>query len=183
MNNKDWDQYRSMVASEMVEGDTPLHKHIVLCDTCVAKGLCVTEAEAIENGVFVYECEGYEEFVPPTRTKNQTAKADLGKPRLSLVPSQIISDIARVREYGNLKYKDPNNWKTVEVERYRDALYRHWLLYLDDPHGVDEESGLPHLWHVCCNAAFLCALEHEHFDLKKIEESMASWAEQFKKGA
>ena len=32
---------------------------------------------------------------------SQEAKADIGKPRLSLVPSQIIRDIARVREYGN----------------------------------------------------------------------------------
>ena len=35
---------------------------------------------------------------------NQTAKADAGKPKLTLVPRQIIYDIAEVREYGNKKY-------------------------------------------------------------------------------
>ena len=33
--------------------------------------------------------------------RDQTAKADAGKARLSLVPTQIIWDIAEVREYGN----------------------------------------------------------------------------------
>lgn len=45
---------------------------------------------------------------------NQIAKADAGKPRLTLVPRKIIWAIARIREYGNRKYKDPENWKQVE---------------------------------------------------------------------
>lgn len=94
----------------------------------------------------------------------QTAKADVGKPRLTLVPRRIIWTIARIREYGNRKYKDPDNWKQVEPQRYRDAAYRHFMAYLDDPHGVDEESGLPHLWHLACNIAFLCEMEDEDYD-------------------
>lgn len=89
---------------------------------------------------------------------NQQAKADAGKLRLSLVPSEIIRNIAVIREYGNRKYGDSENWRTVETERYRDAAYRHWLAYIDDPGSVDEESGLPHLWHVACNVAFLCEM-------------------------
>jgi len=89
----------------------------------------------------------------------QEAKADAGKARLTLAPRRIIWDIAAVREYGNRKYGDPENWRTVDPERYRDAAYRHWLAYLDDPQGVDEESGLPHLWHLACNIAFLCEME------------------------
>ena len=96
---------------------------------------------------------------------NQTAKADAGKPRLTLVPRRIIWAIARIREYGNQKYKDPDNWRQVEPQRYRDAAYRHFLAYLDDPHGVDEESGLPHLWHLACNIAFLCEMEDEDSQL------------------
>lgn len=90
---------------------------------------------------------------------DQTIKADAGKPQLTLVPPQIIFDIARVREYGVNKYGDTESWKEVEVKRYRDATYRHWLAYLNNPQGVDKESGLPHLWHVACNIAFLCELE------------------------
>ena len=91
--------------------------------------------------------------------KNQSAKADAGKLQLTLVPRQIIRDIAKVRMYGNQKYGDPENWKQVEPERYRDAMMRHLLSYLDNPESVDEESGLKHLWHLACNVAFLCELE------------------------
>lgn len=90
---------------------------------------------------------------------DQKAKADAGKPRLTLVPRQIIFDIAKVREYGNAKYHDPDNWKTVEIERYRDAAFRHFMAYLDDPKGSDAESGLSHLAHLACNIAFLCEME------------------------
>ena len=103
-------------------------------------------------------------------TKNdQTAKADAGKAMLSLVPRKIIWDIARIRMYGTAKYhNDPENWKKVEVSRYRDAAFRHFLAYLDDPKSVDEESGLPHLWHCACNLAFLCEMENDDWKEKII---------------
>lgn len=91
--------------------------------------------------------------------KDQKAKADAGKLQLTLVPRQIIRNIAVIRMYGNKKYHDPENWRQVSKERYRDAAFRHFLAYLDDPSGVDEESGLPHLWHLACNIAFLCEEE------------------------
>lgn len=92
---------------------------------------------------------------------DQTAKADAGKLQLTLVPRTLIRAVARVRMYGNAKYPNGgvDNWKRVEPQRYRDAMFRHLLAYLDDPQGVDEESGLPHLWHMACNCAFLCELE------------------------
>lgn len=85
----------------------------------------------------------------------QQAKADAGKPRPTLVHPSLIWAVAAVREYGTKKYKDPENWRQVEPQRYRDALCRHILAYLEDPDGVDEESGLPHLWHIACNVDFL----------------------------
>lgn len=91
--------------------------------------------------------------------KHDAAKADIGKPRPTLVPVSLIHAVTAVREYGTAKYHDPENWRTVEPQRYRDALYRHWLAYLEDPHGVDAESGLPHLCHVACNVAFLIEME------------------------
>ena len=92
---------------------------------------------------------------------NDEAKADRGKPELALVPLQILYDIARVRMYGTQKYKDPDNWKRVEPVRYRNAMLRHMIAYIEDPYGVDEESGLSHLSHLACNVAFLCALEKD----------------------
>ena len=82
---------------------------------------------------------------------NQEAKSDKGKIRPTLVPRQIIRDIAVVREYGDKKYGSTDNWKQVEIERYRDALCRHLLAYLDDPKSVDEESGISHYKHMACN--------------------------------
>ena len=91
--------------------------------------------------------------------KDQTAKADAGKLQLTLVPTEITRCIAKIRMYGTEKYHDPDNWKRVELPRYKDAAYRHFLAYLDDPKSVDEESGLPHLWHLACNIAFMCEME------------------------
>ena len=91
----------------------------------------------------------------------QEHKADNGKIRPTLVPTAAIKAIAMVREYGCRKYHDPDNWRMVEPERYRDALFRHLLAYLDDPSSVDRESGLPHLWHLACNVAFLIELENQ----------------------
>ena len=93
--------------------------------------------------------------------RNQEAKADAGKLQLTLVPRKIIREIARIRRYGNEKYGDPENWRIVEKERYRDAAFRHFLAYLDDPKALDEESGLPHLSHLACNIAFLCEMEDD----------------------
>lgn len=92
-------------------------------------------------------------------TPDQTAKQDAGKLQITLVPTQIIRDIAEVRMYGNKKYGSSDNWKNVEPVRYRDALMRHLLAYIDDPKSIDAESGLPHLWHAACNLAFLCEME------------------------
>lgn len=85
-------------------------------------------------------------------------KSDLGKPKISLVPTQIIRDIAEVREYGCKKYHDPDNWMVVELDRYIDALLRHTLNFMDDVRGVDSESGIPHYKHMACNMAFLCEM-------------------------
>lgn len=93
-----------------------------------------------------------------------TAKDDRNKLRISLVPTQIIRAIAAVRMYGTKKYKDPDNWLMIEPERYRDALLRHLLAYLDNPTAVDDESGLPHLYHVACNVAFLIDLEKDFWE-------------------
>ena len=115
---------------------------------------------------------------------DQTVKADAGKLQLTLVPREIIRAIARVRMFGVSKYHDPENWKRVEIQRYRDAAFRHFLAYLDNPQGVDLESGLSHLDHLACNVAFLCELEEERTQIphpddladirKKIEESGGS---------
>ena len=92
------------------------------------------------------------------RTNDQKAKADAGKLQLSLVPTQIIKYIAEVRMYGNKKYGDSENWKSVEVRRYIDALLRHTLEFVRDLNSVDAESGIAHYKHMACNMAFICEM-------------------------
>ena len=99
------------------------------------------------------------EFKAKFNVNSQIAKDDAGKIDLTLVPRAIIWEIGRVREYGTKKYGSPGNWVRVSPDRYRAAAMRHFLRYLDDPQGVDEESGLPHLSHLACNIAFLCEME------------------------
>ena len=74
------------------------------------------------NEVIITSTWGYED--------DQQAKADAGKPRPTLTPVSLIDAVTAVRMYGNAKYHDPENWRQVEPQRYRDALYRHWLAYL-----------------------------------------------------
>ncbi len=94
---------------------------------------------------------------------DQTAKADSGKLPMDLVPPQIVRDIAEVREYGNDKYGDPDNWRRVEKRRYVAALMRHLAAYIDylngDDDGKDKESGIEHYKHMACNMGFICEME------------------------
>lgn len=88
-------------------------------------------------------------------------KYDKDKPRLDLVPPSIIEKIGIVRTYGIEKYGENEGWRNVEKKRYLAALLRHLVEYLRDNKSVDEESGLPHSWHMACNLAFLIELEEE----------------------
>lgn len=96
------------------------------------------------------------EYVERVTKAPQEAKADAGKVELDLVPVQILRDVAQVRMYGNAKYGDPDNWKTVELRRYINALLRHLLAFLEDHGSKDEESGIEHYKHMACNMAFIC---------------------------
>ena len=90
---------------------------------------------------------------------DQSLKADADKPQLTLVPTGIIRAIAAVRAYGIQVRGGSDSWRTVDAVRLRNAAYRHWLAYVDEPDGVDADSGLPHLWHCAANIAFLVDLE------------------------
>ncbi len=123
------------------------------CQTC-GKPLYVLGCFMDEGIIYCEEC--YDQHM-----KNQSAKADAGKPNLSLVPKQIIYEIEKVRSFGVKKYKEPDNWKKVELERYHQALLRHTLAIWDDVQAKDKESGLLHLSHIATNIAFILELMNE----------------------
>lgn len=105
-------------------------------------------------------------------------KHDGGKPRLSLVPGEAIEAIGAVMTHGAEKYS-PNSWRKVDPERYRDALMRHVCKWLKDPHGLDDDSGMPHLWHIITNAAFLCVLDKPPASepIERLEQALQRLAE------
>jgi hypothetical protein len=81
-------------------------------------------------------------------------KYDEGKPMMSLLDPFFIEKMAKVLTMGAKKY-DKYNWQTcTDTDRFKDALYRHLIAYLKGDR-IDDESGLPHLAHVCVNAMFL----------------------------
>lgn len=93
----------------------------------------------------------------------QGIKHDAGKPPISLVPSQAVTDIAKVLQFGAQKY-DAHNWrKGIQYSRVLDAAFRH-LLAFSNHEDTDPESGLPHLAHAGCCIAFL--LEYQSMPLE-----------------
>jgi hypothetical protein len=89
-------------------------------------------------------------------------KYDEGKPRMELLPLDVLEEVARVLTFGAKKYKD-NTWQKLKNagKRYKGALLRH-LTAIDRGELYDPESGLLHMSHVACNAMFLL-----YFAMKK----------------
>ena len=129
-------------------------------DQCVICGERHPEVNRAEGQHFCFSCDNkHNRASVPLAVlediKNQQAKADAGKPILSLVPVEIIYEIEKVRSYGSRKYHNPDNWRNVEIERYHEALLRHTLAVWNDITARDEESGLLHLSHIATNIAFI----------------------------
>lgn len=128
-------------------------------NVCLMCGEEKPEVNRAEMVIFCNKCR--KEHEARIEKLNQSAKADSGKPNLSLVPKQIIYEIEKVRNFGVQKYKEPDNWKKVELERYHQALLRHTLAIWNDVQAKDKESGLLHLSHMATNIAFILELMNE----------------------
>ena len=90
-------------------------------------------------------------------------KADKNKPRLDLVPLEALVPMARVREFAASKYGQNGieAWREISDERLLAALLRHLVAYQANPEALDEESGLPAIYHVEANAMFLAIKAYE----------------------
>ena len=100
-------------------------------------------------------------------------KNDEGKIRPTLIPPSALRYISMARAYGLEKYPETgeDGWKEVGRERIADALFRHLINYIEDPYGLDEESGLPIIAHIACNAAFLCWFDEVNTDINYIQQT------------
>ena len=119
--------------------------------------ICRKEKDCLASGRVIWPCEYFEVI----ERCDQQAKADAGKPHPSYCPVALIDGVIAVREYGNQKYHDPDNWRQVEPSRYHEALLRHVLEIWGDPYAIDPDSGLLHLEHIATNIAFLLQMRKE----------------------
>ncbi len=87
-------------------------------------------------------------------------KFDDQKPRMDLLDSHAIEQLAMVLTFGAHKY-DSHNWrKGISKGRLIAAALRHLFAYLrGEDH--DPESGLSHVAHAMCCCMFLIGLDHK----------------------
>lgn len=92
------------------------------------------------------------------------AKHDNGKPQMDLISSRFLVGLANVLTFGAKKYSSHNWRQGIAFSRLYSALQRH-LCAWNDGQNIDEESGLPHLYHAACCLMFLAELNETRRDL------------------
>lgn len=100
------------------------------------------------------------------------------------IPSSMTKALAEVARFGNIKYNgrtfkdifdEAGNFDSTKRDRL-DACFRH-LMELKDicdegnlKYGaLDEESGLPHIWHAMYNLGMVITMEDIEKEIKKVE--------------
>ncbi len=84
----------------------------------------------------------------------EAIKFDSDKPRMDLIDSEALEELARVLDFGARKYAE-NNWrKGIKLSRLLAASMRH-LTAIMRGETYDQETGLQHAAHLMCCAMFL----------------------------
>jgi hypothetical protein len=88
--------------------------------------------------------------------KPKGSKHSKGKPRICYVPEEAIFGAAEVFTLAanSGKYEPFNYREGIKWLELTDSLDRHMLKFKKGI-DLDEESGLPHLWHILSNAMML----------------------------
>lgn len=95
----------------------------------------------------------------PEPTPEGGTKYDSGKPRMDLLDTCAIEQLAKVLTFGAEKYA-AHNWRQgLPKSRLIAAGLRHIFAYLRGE-DTDPESGLSHIAHAMCCCMFLLGLEH-----------------------
>lgn len=86
-------------------------------------------------------------------------KWDKGKIRYELVPLSAIEALGKVLTFGAARYGD-ETWRLLPKakDRYYAATLRHLFAYRNGEY-LDNDSGMPHLFHALANIAFLIELK------------------------
>lgn len=101
----------------------------------------------------------HDEYLPESESSQPSMQRfNEGKPPLSYILEldRASKGVSRVLEYGAVKY-DRNNYKNggdmAAKEFLLDSMLRHAMAYMNGE-DLDEESGLPHVYHMACSAMF-----------------------------
>lgn len=87
-------------------------------------------------------------------------KDDNGKAPMSLIPQPALEELAKVLLFGKQKY-NAHNWRAgMDWSRLADAAMRHLTAWYDGEDN-DPESGLSHIAHLLCCAAFLMTYQKD----------------------
>ena len=91
-------------------------------------------------------------------------KLDSGKPKISLIPSEAITEMAIAFTYGASKYEADNFKNGIKFRRLIDAAFRH-LLAISNGEDVDSESLNSHVGHCMASLAMLTYMMHNKPEL------------------
>ena len=111
---------------------------------------------------------------------NKALRYNSGKIDFSLLDFKSLIPMIDVLEYGKVKYtvyddegkmliSGANNWKKeMHPEEILKSMLRH-ITSMSDGELLDNESGLPHIGHVMCNAMFYIYHSKIEYDRTNIQ--------------
>lgn len=140
--------------------------------TCpVCNGTWDWNHECVAHGSVVSDAIRYGVLPEQILSASGGAKYDTDKPRMDLLDSYAIEQLAKVLTFGAKKYAAHNWRKGISKSRLIAAALRHIFAYLGGT-DTDEETGLSHIAHAMCCCMFLLGLEHrvdldDRYDARK----------------
>lgn len=140
----------------------------------VSDGLLITEFDT--DDVFIEDKDGgyiYRELDSQGNTEEHSeegVKYDNGKPLagdMIMIFPHALMGVAKCIEWGSHKYPQTDNYIRLKngYKRYMNGIMRH-LLKMMLGQDYDDETKLPHIYHVCWNALAIC----EHWFKNRKEE-------------
>lgn len=149
----------SVVPEAVWHNDDKVAHGQAILDQLHAAGYTVVRLD--ESSVLPYDGDRFVPFEEnPERHVYTTGaiKDNRSKPRVDLLPSLPLIEIAKVLTYGARKYK-PHNWRygLPWGDTYA-SMQRHLMAWINRE-DIDPETGISHLAHAGCQLLFL--LEYE----------------------
>jgi len=119
----------------------------------------MVEAKCTKCDATLIEAEhGQELCIRCVKDSDTGLRYNEGKLPYDLIPFEAEEGLAQVLAHGAKKYAERNWEKGMDWSIPYGAMRRHLAAWWNGE-TTDKESGLPHMAHVLCNAAFLIAYE------------------------